>query len=45
MPLQTVNVQNPFIRTIRGWVQGYNHEKYWKYRDYVTNPLVGGGIY
>lgn len=36
-----VDYHNPCIALIRGHIQHYNQKKYWKYRQYVTQP--GGG--
>lgn len=36
-----VNYYNPIIGFVRGWIQHYDHIKYWRYRDYVTNPALG----
>lgn len=42
MPLN-VNYKNPLINFVRGFVQHYDHKKYWRYREFVTNPSIGGG--
>lgn len=42
MPIN-VNYKNPVIGFVKGFIQHYDHHKYWKYRAYVTNPSVGGG--
>lgn len=37
-----VDYHNPFIALVKGWMQHYNHEKYWRYREKVVRPAVGG---
>lgn len=39
MPL--INSQRPIVSFMHGWVQHYNRERYWRYREYV----MGGGKY
>lgn len=43
MPLN-INLNNPIISMLKNYFQHYNHKKYWKYREYVTNPAMGGKI-
>ena len=42
MPLN-VNYKHPLINYVRCTIQHYDHQKYWRYRAFVTNPAVGGG--
>lgn len=42
MPIN-VNYKHPLISLVRGFIQHYDHQKYWSYRAYVTNPAVGRG--
>ena len=42
MPIN-VNYKNPVISFLKNHIQHYDHERYWKYREYVTNPTSGGG--
>lgn len=44
MPIN-VNYKHPLIAWVKSSVQHYNHHKYWKYREFVTNPhkKIGGG--
>lgn len=37
-----VNYHNPIIALVKGWMQHYNHERYWRYREKVVIPAVGG---
>lgn len=43
MPIN-VNWRNPIIALVKAWVQHYNHDKYWRYRSYVTKSVGGVGI-
>lgn len=33
-----INPENKIINWVRGWVQHYNHDKYWKRRAIVVDP-------
>lgn len=37
MPIN-VNYKHPLIACIKSWIQHYDHHKYWKYREFVTDP-------
>ena len=41
MPIN-VNYRHPLIAWVKGLVQHYNHEKYWRYRKFVTSPESKG---
>lgn len=41
MPIN-VNYKNPVISFLKNHIQHYDHERYWTYREYVTNPTSGG---
>ena len=40
MPMN-VNYHNPVINFVRGWIQHYDHKKYWTYREKVISPAGG----
>ena len=42
MPIN-VNYKNPLVAFMKSFIQHYDHQKYWRYREYVTNPAIGGG--
>lgn len=35
---------SPLERMMRSWVQHYDHEKYWRYRQIVTDPDKGSKL-
>ena len=41
MPIN-VNYKNPIIGWMKSKIQHYNHDKYWRWREFVTNPNRGG---
>lgn len=42
MPIN-VNYKNPLVAFMKSFIQHYDHQKYWRYREYVTNPAIGRG--
>ena len=36
-----VNYHNPIIAFMKNWIQHYNHDRYWRYRQFVLSPRGG----
>lgn len=38
MAKMNIEPENPIVNFVRGFIQHYNHKKYWKYRSIVIDP-------